>query len=302
MGKHKDHKEHKEHKEQKGKEGKKKEEKSVVVDRTKTARSSFWGDDNEILNEKGKMKGSFYEEELLKLQEELVKLQNWVIEKEKRVLILFEGRDAAGKGGTIQRFTQHLNPRGTRVVAMLKPSDVERKQWYFQRYVSKLPDAGEIVLFDRSWYNRAGVEKVMGFCAPEEYQKFMHQVPMFEQMLVEDDIIFFKYFLEIDADEQKRRIESRKEDPLKRWKLSPMDVKSIELYDEYSKAKVEMLSRTHTPYSPWIIVDANDKKRARINIIRDILSHIEYTGKENATVSLAPDPRIVNLYSHLVKY
>lgn len=293
----------KHHKDHKHKEKKEKEEKSPVVDRTKSeGHRSFWGDDNEMLNEKGKLKRAHYEDELLKLQEELVKLQNWVAKHDKRVLVLFEGRDAAGKGGTIQRITQHLNPRGTRVVALLKPSDVERKQWYFQRYVRHLPDPGEIVLFDRSWYNRAGVEKVMGFCAPEEYQKFMHQVAMFEQMLVEDDIIFFKYFLEIDAPEQKRRIESRKEDPLKRWKLSPMDVKSMELYDEYSKAKLEMLSRTHTPYSPWIIVDANDKKRARINIIRDILSHIEYEGKENASVALAPDPRIVNLYSHLVKY
>ncbi len=159
-----------------------------------------------------------------------------------------------------------------------------------------------IVLFDRSWYNRAGVEKVMNFCTAEEYQKFMHQVPMYEQMLVEDGIIMFKYFLTISKEEQIARMEARKTDPLKRWKLSDMDMKSIKLYDEYSKAKLEMLSRTHTPYCPWILVDANDKKRARLNIIRDILSHIDYKGKEDAEVSLAPDPRIVKLYSHLVKF
>jgi polyphosphate kinase 2 len=256
----------------------------------------------EFFNKKGKLKGKHYRKELLLLQEELVKLQNWVTQNDRRILVIFEGRDAAGKGGVIKRITEHLNPRGTRVVALLKPSDVERKQWYFQRYVSRLPDAGEIVLFDRSWYNRAGVEKVMNFCTAEEYQKFMHQVPMYEQMLVEDGIIMFKYFLTISKEEQIARMEARKTDPLKRWKLSDMDMKSIKLYDEYSKAKLEMLSRTHTPYCPWILVDANDKKRARLNIIRDILSHIDYKGKEDAEVSLAPDPRIVKLYSHLVKF
>lgn len=256
----------------------------------------------ELFNEAGKLKSKFYEKELLALQEEMVKLQNWVIANEKRLLVIFEGRDAAGKGGVIKRITEYLNPRGARVVALLKPSDVERKQWYFQRYVPQLPNAGEMVFFDRSWYNRAGVEKVMGFCTQEEYQKFMHQVPMFEQMLVEDGIIMFKYFLTIDKEEQVARVNARKGDPLKRWKLSDMDLKSIKFYDEYTKAKVEMLARTHTPYSPWIVVDANDKRRARLNIIRDILSHIDYKGKESASVSLVSDPRVVKLYSHLVKY
>jgi len=256
----------------------------------------------EVFNKKGKLKNEIYEKELINLQIELIKLQNWVVKNNKRMLIIFEGRDAAGKGGTIKRVTEHLNPRNSRVVALMKPSDVERGQWYFQRYVKHLPDPGEIVLFDRSWYNRAGVEKVMGFCSLEEYQKFMNQVPMFEQMLVEDGILFFKYFLEITPEEQKRRIEARKTDPLKMWKLSPMDTKSIELYDEYTKAKKEMLARTHSPYSPWIMVDSNDKKRARINIIKDILSHINYDGKEDAKISLASDPTIVRLYSHLSQY
>jgi len=257
---------------------------------------------SDIFNKKGKLRNNIYEKELIKLQVELIKLQNWVIKNNLRVLILFEGRDAAGKGGTIKRIAEHLNPRNSRVVALMKPSDVERGQWYFQRYTKHLPDPGEIVLFDRSWYNRAGVEKVMGFCTPEEYQKFMNQVPMFEQMMVEDGILFFKYYLEITPQEQQRRIEARKTDPLKMWKLSPMDLKSIELYDEYTKAKNEMLARTHSPYSPWILVDSNDKKRARINIIKDILSHVNYDGKEDAEISLASDPTIVKLYTHLMQY
>ena len=224
------------------------------------------------------------------------------MKKNKRVLILFEGRDAAGKGGVIKRITSYLNPRGARVVALLKPSDIEKGQWYFQRYTRHLPDSGEMAFFDRSWYNRAGVERVMEFCTSEEYQKFMGQVPMFEQMLVDDGIIFFKYFLEITVEEEEKRIESRKEDPLKRWKLTEMDVKSLKLYDEYSKVKSEMLARTHSPYAPWIMVDANDKRRARLNIIKDILAHIDYEGKEDAGVSLAPEPSIVNLYSHLSHY
>lgn len=251
------------------------------------------------INKNGKLRKEYYYKELETLQVELIKLQNWVIKKNKRILILFEGRDAAGKGGTIKRITEHLNPRGARVAALLKPSDVEQGQWYFQRYIRHLPDPGEIVFFDRSWYNRGGVEKVMGFCTPAEYQEFMGQVAMFEQMLVEDGVIFFKYYLEISKDEQKRRIVSRKEDPLKQWKLSDMDVKSMELYDEYSKAKTEMLARTHSPYAPWIMVNANDKKRARINIMRDILSHINYKGKEDAKTTLAANPEIVGLYNHL---
>ncbi len=256
----------------------------------------------DIFGKDGKLRNSIYERELEHLQVELIKLQNWVIKNNKRVLILFEGRDAAGKGGMIKRITEHLNPRGARVVALLKPSDVEKGQWYFQRYVKHLPDPGEIVLFDRSWYNRAGVEKVMDFCTPAEYQKFMNQVPMFEQMMVEDGVLLFKYYLEISQDEEKFRLDARKHDPLKRWKLSDMDLKSLALYDEYTKAKDEMLARTHTPYAPWIIVNANDKKRARLNVIKDVLSHIEYQGKENASTTLASDPNIVNLYSHLINY
>ena len=259
-------------------------------------------DKEEVFNSKGKLKNKFYERQLELLQVEMIKLQNWIIENEKRVLIIFEGRDAAGKGGTIKRIAEHLNPRGARIAALLKPSDVEKKQWYFQRYIRHLPDPGEIVLFDRSWYNRAGVERVMNFCTPEEYQRFIHQVSMFEQMLVEDGIILFKYFLSITYEEQKRRLESRKEDPLKRWKLSDMDVKSLKLFDEYTKARDEMFARTHTPYSPWIVVDANDKKRARINVIRDILSHIDYKGKGDSGASLIPDPSVVSLFSHVIKF
>lgn len=258
--------------------------------------------DHDILKKSGKLKKSIYKKELLQLQIELVKLQKWIVKNNKRVLVIFEGRDAAGKGGVIKRITSYLNPRGARVAALLKPSDIEKGQWYFQRYTKHLPDSGEMVLFDRSWYNRAGVEKVMEFCTSQEYQKFMGQVPMFEQMLVEDGIIFFKYFLEITKEEEQKRLNNRKKDPLKRWKLSDMDIKSLNLYDEYTKAKVEMLARTHSPYAPWIIVDANDKKRARINIIKDILAHIDYEGKEKADLVMASEPSIVNLYSHLSHY
>ncbi len=249
----------------------------------------------------GKMQNDFYEEELTKLQIELIKLQNWVSDEGKRVLVIFEGRDTAGKGGVIKRLTEHMNPRGSRIVALLKPSDVEQKQWYFQRYIKQLPDSGEIVFFDRSWYNRAGVEKVMEFCTNEQYYKFMRQCNMFEQMLVDDGIILFKYYLSISKEEQKRRLDSRKIDPLKMWKLSPLDKKAIELYEDYTKAKDEMFAGTHSPYSPWIVVNANDKKRARLNIIRDILSQIHYKGKENAVAKLIKDSSIVNVYSHMLK-
>lgn len=249
----------------------------------------------------GKMRLNFYEEELTKLQIELIKLQNWVRRKNKRVLIIFEGRDTAGKGGVIKRLTEHLNPRGSRIVALLKPSDTEQKQWYFQRYVKHLPDPGEIVFFDRSWYNRAGVERVMGFCNDNQYHKFMRQCPMFEQMLVDDGIILFKYYLSISKEEQKRRLDSRKIDPLKMWKLSPLDKKAIDLFEDYTKAKDEMFAGTHSPYSPWIVVNANDKKRARINIIRDILAQIPYKGKENPVAKLVKDSSIVNIYSQLLK-
>ncbi|NWF66300.1 MAG: polyphosphate kinase 2 [Campylobacterales bacterium] len=247
----------------------------------------------------GKLRGKFYEAEMQKLQIELVKLQNWVKAKNKKILVIFEGRDAAGKGGTIQALIEHLNPRGARVVALAKPSDVEKTQWYFQRYIKHLPDGGEIVFFDRSWYNRAGVERVMNFCTDDEYKEFLIQSPSLEQMLINSGIIFFKYFLDVSKEEQERRLDERKHDPLKRWKLSAIDEQSKKKWDEYSMAFTEMLSRTHTPYTPWIIVQSDDKKRARINIARDILSHIDYDDKDTKDVCLISDPEVLRIYSHM---
>lgn len=257
---------------------------------------------SKVFKGNGNMESEFYEEEAMKLQYELVKLQKWIISQNRRLLVIVEGMDGAGKSSTIKEFSRFLNPREARTVALPKPNSKEVGQWYFQRYFKQLPNAGEIIFFDRSWYNRAGVERVMEFCTPKDYQKFMGQVPMFEQMLVEDGVLLFKYYLEIEKKEQKDRIESRKTDPLKRWKLSDMDLKSLELYDDYTKAKEEMLARTHSPYSPWIIVNSNDKKRARLNIIKDILSHVDYDGKKDSGLSLASDPSIVSLYSHLAHY
>jgi len=247
----------------------------------------------------GKIKKDFYEEEIRKLQVELVKLQNWVKEHNKKIIIVFEGRDAAGKGGTIKALTEHLNPRGARVVALGKPSDVEKTQWYFQRYISHLPDGGEIVFFDRSWYNRAGVERVMGFCTDDEYREFLYQAPNLEQMWLGSGFVLFKYFLDVGKKEQKDRIESRKEDPLKMWKLSPIDEKALDMWEEYNEAFVKMLTRTHTPYTPWIVVNSDDKKRARINIARDILAHIDYEGKDAKNVCLLADPNILRIYSRI---
>ncbi len=251
----------------------------------------------EAYNKENKFKKEFYEDEITKLQVELVKLQNWVKDKGKKILILFEGRDAAGKGGVIKVLTEHLNPRGARVVALNKPSDVERTQWYFQRYVEQLPKGGEIVFFDRSWYNRAGVERVMGFCSNDEYKEFLYQAPNLEQMWLESGILIFKYFLDVSQDEQKSRIKSRKDDPLKMWKLSPIDEKSLGMWDEYTEAFNKMFARTHTPYTPWILVNSSDKKRARINIARDILAHVDYDGKNPENVCLLADPEILNIYS-----
>jgi len=251
---------------------------------------------NRVFNKKGKLKREFYEKELIKLQIELVKLQNYIKKHNLRLMIIFEGIDAAGKGGTIKRITEHLNPRGARVVALGKPSDIEKTQWYFQRYVEHFPSGGEIVLFDRSWYNRAGVERVMNFCTHEEYLRFMRQCPKFEEMIVDDNIIFFKYWLDITKEEQKRRLEARKTDPLKQWKLSPIDLESNSLYDEYVKARDDMFLATHTAYAPWIMVDANDKKRARLNVIRDLLSHIDYEGKDEQEAHLMADYDIVKLF------
>jgi polyphosphate kinase 2 len=217
-----------------------------------------------------------YFKELFRLQGELVKLQDWVVQQGLKVVVLFEGRDAAGKGGAIKRITQRLNPRVCRVAALTAPSQRERTQWYFQRYVSHLPGAGEMVLFDRSWYNRAGVERVMGFCSDDEYEEFLRTVPEFERMLQRSGIILIKYWFSITDEEQYARFTMRIKDPLKQWKLSPMDLESRRKWEDYTKAKEIMLERTHTPESPWWIVAANDKKRARLNCISHLLAQIPY--------------------------
>lgn len=233
-----------------------------------------------------------YEHELEQLQVELVKLQRDVILNNRRVAVIFEGRDAAGKGGNIRRFIEHLNPRAMRVVALNKPNEVEKGQWYFQRYVNTLPNPGEITFYDRSWYNRAVVEPVMGFCSPEQYNTFLLQVPEFEHMLYEDGVEIIKFWLSISKKEQKRRFDLRKDDPLKQWKLSPIDEKAQDHWDDYTKYKKEMFSRTHTSYSPWIIIEANNKKRARLETIRYVLNHLNYEGKEQTKIPLLPDPEI----------
>lgn len=220
-----------------------------------------------------------YEEELKTLQIELLKLQNHVKDKGLKILMIFEGRDAAGKGGTIKRITEHLNPRGARVVALDKPSDVEKTQWYFQRYAEYLPSAGEIVLFDRSWYNRGGVEPVMGFCTEEEHHEFLNHVSEFERMLVNSGIILFKFYFSVSKTEQARRFKERKTDPLKQFKLSPVDAKSQELWDKYTVVKHSMLKASHTGTAPWIIIRSDNKKKARINCIKHILSSVQYPTK-----------------------
>jgi polyphosphate kinase 2 len=218
----------------------------------------------------------FYFHELLRLQKELVKLQDWVVHNKLKLVVLFEGRDAAGKGGVIKRIVQRLNPRVCRTVALPAPSERERGQWYFQRYVPHLPTAGEIVLFDRSWYNRAGVERVMGFCTDEEYEEFFHSVPEFERMLVRSGIILVKYWFSITDDEQHLRFAMRIHDPLKQWKLSPMDFESRRRWEQYTKAKETMLQRSHIPEAPWSIVEGDDKKRARLNCIAHLLTRVPY--------------------------
>lgn len=237
-----------------------------------------------------------YEVELENLQIELVKMQRWVQETKRRVAIIFEGRDAAGKGGTIRRFTEHLNPRAMRVVALPKPSEEETGQWYFQRYVKQLPNRGEIVFFDRSWYNRAVVEPVMGFCTPEQYDQFARQVPEFEHMLYEDGVTLIKFWFSISKEEQLKRFNSREVNPLKQWKLSPIDAQAQEMWDSYTHYKELMFSKTHTSFSPWIIVKANNKRKARLESIRYVLSTLEYEGKENAGVSLFPDPNVITRF------
>lgn len=234
-----------------------------------------------------------YEEELTKLQIELVKLQRWVQDTKQRVAIIFEGRDAAGKGGSIRRFIEHMNPRAMRVVALPKPTEEETGQWYFQRYAKQLPNEGEIVFFDRSWYNRAVVEPVNGFCTKQQYKRFLRQVPEFEHMLYEDGITLIKFWFSISKEEQLKRFESRKDNPLKQWKLSPIDAKAQELWDDYTHYKELMFSRTHTTFSPWIIVRANTKKTARLESIRYVLSRVDYEGQEAPVTSLIPDPNII---------
>lgn len=221
-----------------------------------------------------------YDKKLHHLQVELVKLQRHVIAHGKKLLIILEGRDTAGKDGTIKRITEHLSPRDLRVIALPKPSDVEATQWYFQRYVTHLPGAGQIVLFNRSWYNRAGVEHVMGFCSESEYQEFMRDVPIFEGMLAQGGITILKYYLDIDKKEQKKRLDARRDDPLKQWKISPIDEKALHHFDDYTKARDHMLRQTDSAAAPWIVVRADDKKAARLALIADLISRVEY---HNAT-------------------
>lgn len=237
-----------------------------------------------------------YEEDLRLLQIELVKLQRWISKENKRVAIVFEGRDAAGKGGNIRRFMEHLNPRSSRLVALNKPTEVEKGQWYFQRYIKELPNPGEIVFFDRSWYNRAVVEPVMGFCTDQQYKEFLVQVPEFEHMMYEDGLIIIKFWLSITKEEQLKRFEERKENPLKRWKFSPVDKQGQILWDKYTHYKEEMFSKTHTSYSPWIMIKTNDKKVARLEAIRHVISQFDYEGKEAAETILTPDPNVVMRY------
>lgn len=237
-----------------------------------------------------------YEAELRKLQAEFVNLQKWIAQKKMRVMVIFEGRDAAGKGGSIKRFKEHLNPRTMRVVALNKPTEVEKGQWYFRRYMKVLPNPGEIVFFDRSWYNRAVVEPVMGFCSKEQYQKFMEQVPEFEHLLYEDNIKIIKFWFSISKDEQKKRFDARLNNPLKRWKFSSVDMKGQNLWDEYTYYKEQMFSKTHTNFSPWTIVKTNDKKKARLESMRHVLSKFDYEGKGDAKISLLPDPNIIMRY------
>jgi polyphosphate kinase 2 len=259
----------------------------------------------QLANEKGislkkYIENREYEIELAKLQEQLVSLQHWVNQKKMRVAILLEGRDAAGKGGTIKRYTEHLNPRAYRVVALNKPTEVEKGQWFFRRYISQLPEPGEIVFFDRSWYNRAVVEPVMGFCNEQQYNQFMVQVPEFEHMLYEDGVRIIKFWFSITKEEQRKRFESRMKNPLKQWKFSPVDMKGQEYWDRYTYYKEQMFTKTHTNFSPWIIVKTNNKRKARLESLRYILSRFDYEGKENSETHLLPDPNvIVRYYRHV---
>ncbi len=240
-----------------------------------------------------------YARQMAALQVELLKAQNWIKAAGERVVILFEGRDAAGKGGTIKRFMEHMNPRGARVVALEKPTDRERQQWYFQRYIQHLPAAGEIVFFDRSWYNRAGVERVMGFCTPAEYLEFMREAPLLEQMFTRSGIRLYKYWFSVTREEQARRFKARETDPLKQWKLSPIDLASLDKWDSYTEAKEAMFFYTDTADAPWVIVKSDDKKRARLNCLQHFLASLDYPNKDRDLV-FGADPLIVGSTRHVV--
>jgi polyphosphate kinase len=237
-----------------------------------------------------------YEAELFRLQTELVKLQEWVRDSGARVVVLFEGRDGAGKGGTIKRITEYLNPRVARIVALPAPTDRQKGQWYYQRYIAHLPAKGEIVLFDRSWYNRAGVEKVMGFCTPQEYVLFLRQTPIFEQMLIDDGILLRKYWFSVSESEQLRRFRARRSDPVRQWKLSPMDMESLYRWEDYSRAKDEMMVHTDLKISPWYVVESDIKKHARLNMIAHLLSTIEYHEVDRPKVKLPKQPIVSENY------
>lgn len=238
----------------------------------------------------------YYEKELIKLQAELVNLQQYIADNKKKVAIIFEGRDAAGKGGTIKRFKEHLNPRSMRTVALNKPTDIERGQWYFRRYIKELPNIGEICFFDRSWYNRAVVEPIMGFCSQEQYERFLLQVPEFEHMLYEDGVKIIKFWFSVSKEEQLRRFEARQKNPLKNWKFSDVDAKGQEMWDQYTYYKEQMFSKTHTSFSPWVIVKSDNKKLARLESIRYVLSQFDYPHPDTQNTNILPDPNIVSRY------
>jgi polyphosphate kinase 2 len=241
-----------------------------------------------------RLKKKVYEAELFRLQAELVSMQEWARTSGARVMVIFEGRDAAGKGSTIKRIAEYLNPRVAQIVALPAPTERERTQWYFERYIQQLPAAGEIVLMDRSWYNRGGVERVMGFCTPEEHRRFLAQCPVVERLLIEDGILLRKYWFSVSDDEQERRFRSRLEDPMRRWKLSPMDLESIRRWEDYSRAKDEMFVHTDTAESPWFVVEADDKRSARINMIAHLLSTIPYVEVQRPPLELPPRPKAIN--------
>jgi polyphosphate kinase 2 len=247
-------------------------------------------------SKKSKLPNDVYEAELFRLQTEFVKLQEWARHTGARIAVIFEGRDAAGKGGTIKRITEYLSPRVARIAALPAPNDRERGQWYYQRYVAQLPAKGEIVLFDRSWYNRAGVEQVMGFCTPQEHSLFLRQTPVFEQMLLEDGILLRKYWFSVSDDEQLRRFKSRMNDPVRQWKLSPMDLESVYRWEDYSRAKDQMMVHTDIPQSPWYVVESDVKKRARLNMMSHLLSTIDYHEVELPKVELPKRPILSKTY------